>query len=446
MFNHIKKYAYFYLLLPHSLFLIAQNDPKTIPNKQNLTLQQTWNKALEYSKEIGISSLEVDASKQEVDEIRRERFPEIALKGNYEYATNIPVYEDGLNHAPTQHEVIHLLYKVSTDYYFNLYNGDKLNLKIDKKKIASEMAQIQKGLTVSEIKLQTAAYYLNLQRSIIFKKLMLTDIANQEKQLLEIKELYKHGTVLKSDLLRVELKLSNQKMVLVKIENDIAIANQKLNIIIGLSDHEAVEPTDIIAPNLLEIDTYDNYLKIAKESAYDIHISEKNVAIKKLELKSVKANIKPKVGLYGEFYLANPQIFLYPYSPSNYTLGIFGVRASVPLSELYINKPKERIAQINLEKEEVEHHHVDDKLREQVFQNFQRFKEALIRIDVNKKDIDQSEENARIVKQNYFNQSALITDLLDADVILLESQFKYAASKIDAQIQYYQLQNVLGTL
>lgn len=446
MFKNIKKYAYFYLLVPHSLFLFAQNDSEINQIKQNLSLNQTWNKALEYSKEISINALEVDASKEEISEMKRERFPEIALKGNYEYATNLNVYDNGLDHLPTQHEVIHYLYKVSTDYYFNVYNGDKLNLKIDKKKLSYELALIQKNSTVSEIKLQTAIYYLNLQRSIVFKNLMITDIANQEKQLAEIKELYKHGTVLKSDLLRVELKLSNQKMLLVKIENDIAIANQKLNIIIGLPDLELINPSDEIDPNLMTINSYEDYLKIAKENAYDYHISEKNVEIKKLDLKSIKANIKPKVGLYGEFYLANPQIFLYPYSPSNYTLGIFGVRASIPLSELYVNKPKERIAKINLEKEEVEHHHVDDKLRQQVFQNFQRFKEDLIRIDVNKKDIEQSAENTRIIKQNYFNQSALITDLLDADVILLESQFKYAASKIEAQIQYYQLQNVLGTL
>lgn len=446
MFNHIKKYFFFYLLVQHSLFIFAQAPKVIIPKKQILTLNQTWNKALEYSKKIHINTLEVAASKEEIAESKHERFPEIAIKGNYEYATNIPVYEKGLFSKPTQHEVIHLLYKLSTDYYFNVYNGNKLNLKIDKKKVAYEAALIQKNLTVSEIKLQTASYYLDLQRSIIFKDLMLKDIANQEKQLLEIKELYKHGTVLKSDLLRVELKLSNQKMMLVQIENDIAIANQKLNIIIGLPDQEIVEPLDVIDPNLLPTNTYEEYLEIAKSNAYEYHISEKNVEIRKLDLKSVKANVKPKVGLYGEFYLANPQIFLYPYSPSNYTLGIFGVRASIPLSELYINKPKERIAKINLEKEEVEHHHIDDKLREKVFQNFQRFKEDLIRVDVNKKDIDQSAENARIVKQNYFNQSSLITDLLDADIQLLESQFKYASSKIDAQIQYYQLQNVLGTL
>ncbi|MNL30619.1 hypothetical protein D3C87_1523660 [compost metagenome] len=58
----------------------------------------------------------------------------------------------------------------------------------------------------------------------------------------------------------------------------------------------------------------------------------------------------------------------------------------------------------------------------------------------------QSEENARIVKQNYFNQTALITDLLDADIQLLQSKFDFTSAKIAAQIQYYQLQNVLGTL
>lgn len=439
MFNRTKKYVFFYLLLQYTNVIIAQDKP-------NLTLNQTWSKAIEFSRKININNLEVNAAKEEIAESKHERFPEITLKGNYEYATNIPVYENGLFSKPAQHEVIHLLYKLSTDYYFNIYNGNKLNLKIDKKKIAHEIAEIQKNLTVSEIKLQAAIYYLDLQRSIIFKDLMSKDIANQEKQLFEIKDLYKHGTVLKSDVLRVELKLSNQKMMLVSIENDIAIANQKLNIIIGLPDNELINPIDEINPELIMLEPYNEYLEIAKNNAYEYHISEKNVELKKIDLKNVKANVKPKVGLYGEFFLANPQIFLFPYSPSNYTLGIFGVRASIPLSELYINKPKERIAKINLEKEEVEHHHTDDKLREQVFQNYQRFQEAVIRIDVNKKDIDQSAENARIVKQNYFNHAALITDLLDADIQLLESRFKYASSKIDAQIQYYQLQNILGTL
>lgn len=436
---------YFFFIL-NSTFLFSQNNSLQNQTPTLLSINEMWTNAVLYSKEIHLTNLETNIAKVEISESKIERLPEISLKGNYEYATNIPVYENGLFSRPTQHEVIHWLYKVSTDMYLNIYNGGKLNLKIDKKKTLFDIAKVQQGMTVSEIKLQGAAYYLNLQRSHVFKELMEKDIANQQKQLLEIKALYKNGVILKSDVLRVELKLSNQKMMLVKIDNDIAIANQKLNILIGLPDQQIVTPYEELDPALFELQSYDSYLKIAKTKSYTYHISEKTVDLRKIELKSIKANVKPKVGMYGEFYLANPQIFLYPYSPSNYTLGIFGVRASIPLSELYINKPKVRTAQLNLEKEEVEHHNTDDKIRQQVYENYLRFKESLIKIDVAINDVAQSEENARIVIQNYFNQAALITDLLDADIQLLQSQLDLASVKIAAQIQYYQLQNVLGTL
>ncbi|MCC9064974.1 TolC family protein [Flavobacterium piscisymbiosum] len=440
-----KKLIYLLLTLQTS-FLFAQN--KLIPNAESkpLSIDQMWANVIDNSRKIHLNTLESTIAEEEISEIKIERLPEITLKGNYEYATNIPVYENGLFSKPTQHEVIHWLYKVSTDMYLNIYNGNKLNLKIDKKKTLSDIAKVQKDMTVSEIKLQGAIYYLSLQRCHIFKELMIKDIANQEKQLLEIKALYKNGVILKSDVLRVELKLSNQKMMLVKIENDIAIANQKLNILIGLPDLELVNPYQELDPALFELQSYESYLEVAQKKSYDYHISEKTVDLRKIELKSTKANVKPKIGMYGEFYLANPQIFLYPYSPSNYTLGIFGVRASIPISELYINRPKVKVAQLNLEKEEVEHHHIDDKIRQQVYENYLRFKESLIKIDVARNDVAQSTENARIVKQNYFNQAALITDLLDADIQLLQSRFDFASTKIAAQIQYYQLQNVLGTL
>ena len=442
---HLRKTIFFSFLF-YSSFSFSQNLPQQTSLETPLSIEELFAKAVENSREINLTTLEAKASKEEISESKRERFPEIALKGNYEYATNIPVYEDGLFHKPVQHEVIHLLYKVSTEYYFNVYNGNKLNLKINEKEIASEVAEIQKNSSISEVKLQACIYYLNLQRSRVYKKLITNDIANQEKQLDEIKSLYSNGVILKSDVLRIELKLSNQKMMLIRIENDIAIANQKLNILLGLPDHQLIDPFEEMNPSLANLQSYEDYLNVAENNAYDYHISEKLVELKKINLKKVKANVKPKVGLYGEFYLANPQIFLYPYSPSNYTLGIFGVRASIPLSELFINKPKERIAKINLEREEVEHHHVDDKMRQQVFEKLQRFKESLIQIEVSQSDINQSEENARIVKQNYIHQSALITDLLDADVQSLQSKFNYASSKIEAQINYYQLQNVLGTL
>ncbi|WP_417367233.1 TolC family protein [Flavobacterium beibuense] len=444
MIAFIKKITLRFLPILISLPLFSQEPQSTTPIY--LSIEDTWNKAINYSKKIELSRMEATISEGEIAEKKIERLPEMDLKGNYEYATNIPVYENGLFSKPTQHEVIHILYKVSAGYYFNIYNGNKLNLAIKSKEIAAELANEQRDLSISEIKLQAAAYYLDLQRSYIFKKLVIDDIANQEEQLSEIVSLSKNGVVLESDVLRVKLKLSNQKMMLVKIDNDIAITNQKLNIVIGLPDHQLIQPDSLKDPALISLTDYEDWLKIAEHNSYDYNISSSKTELSRIALKSVKANVRPKIGLYGEFYLANPQIFLYPYSPSNYTLGVFGVRASFPLSELYLNKPKERVAKLNLEREELEHHHVEDKIREDVFAAFTRYNEALVRINVAKDDVEQSEENARIISENYFHQSVLITDLLDANIQLLQSQFNLASAKIAAQIQYYQLQHVTGTL
>jgi outer membrane protein TolC len=230
----------------------------------------------------------------------------------------------------------------------------------------------------------------------------------------------------------------------VKIENDILIANQKLNIIIGEPDERVVRPvrTQLQA----EASTYNDYLAKALHYSYAWHISEAETDLSKIHLQQVRANVRPKAGVYGDFYYANPQIFLYPYNPSWYSLGISGVKVSFPLSSLYHNVHKVEAAKLELEKEEEAHHDTEDKVRQQVKEAFLRYRESLVAIDVAKTNIARAEENARIIKVTYFNQASLITDLLDADVQLLESRFELAAAQVLAQNKYYLLQHITGIL
>lgn len=442
---YIKKTVLCVLLFLNANSLFAQKDQEA-ETPLPLTLSQVWEKADAFSKAIKIKNLGVQGSVQEVKDARAERLPELSVGGNYEKATNIPVYENGLFSAPTQHEVIHTLYKIGADGYLNVYNGSKTNLNIAKEEVLYKIAIEQQHLTTSEIRLRAAAYYLDLQKNIIFKDLLIKDIADQEKQLKEIKQFLKHGVVLKSDVLRVELKLSRQQMSLIRIENDIILANQKLNILIGEPDERTVDPVEKLEPEALLLKSYDNYLSEANEKSFPYRISEQQTQLRKIQLKNVKANVAPQVGLYGNFNFANPQIFLYPYNPHLYSLGIVGVKASFAISSFYLNKHKEKAAQIELQQQETEHSDVQDNVRKQVKEAYLRYKESLIQIGVDRVNVDHAKENARIVSNTYFNQTSLITDLLDADIQLLQTRFDLATSQIAAQLQYYQLQNVIGTL
>ena len=427
-------------------FTVARPLQADSVQKIPLTLKQVWEKAAINSKAVQIKDLRIKSSAEGIKDAKAERLPEIDVDGEYARVTNMPVYENGLFHTPEQFPVLHTYYKAEGSAYLNLYNGGKTNLEIDARKSENKIAGEQSKLTISEIKLRAAAYYLDMQRSLEFKDLLLKDITAQEKQLTQIRTLQKNGVVLKSDVLRAELKLSKQKLSLVTLDNDLAIANQKLNILIGLPDEQRVDPVQPVNLDTTSTRSYADYLADAEGNAYQLKISEQETELRGLQLKNVEANVSPKVGLFAEYSYSYPQILFFPYSGNLYGLGFYGIKASFAISSFYHNSHKTKIAKLNYEGQEIEHAETQDNIRQQVNEAYLRFKEALNRVEVSKTSIKQATENRRIINNTYFNQTSLITDLLDADTQLLQTRFDLAAAQIAAQLQYYQLQNITGKL
>ena len=87
-------------------------------------------------------------AEEEIKDAQAERYPELGIKGSAEKATNIPIYENGLFSKPAQHEVIHTLYRLGADMYLNLYNGNRLNLKIAEDKILHQISMVINSMKV----------------------------------------------------------------------------------------------------------------------------------------------------------------------------------------------------------------------------------------------------------------------------------------------------------
>ena len=412
----------------------------------NLSMDQVWEKAAANNKSVQIQQLRMEGSKEEILDAKAERLPEITALGEYARVSNMPVYKNGLFHTPEHFEVVHTSYRVGGDGYLNLYNGNKVNNNISRQQIIYKIRSEQKNMTLSEIKVQAAAYFLDLHRSYIFKTLMLANISDQEKQLAQIRQLLQNGVVLKSDVLRAELQLSRQRLTLNQIENDIAIANQKLNILMGEPDELPVVPTDMPDLDKLPQKTYDEYLAVAENNSYQNKISEQETSLRRLQLKDIRSNVSPRVGLFANYAYSYPQVQFYPYSVALYGVGLAGIRATFPIDAFYHNRHKTKAAEIELKQQEIEHQNTKDNIRQKVKEAYLRYEEALNRIRVAQTNIQQATESSRIVSNTYFNQLSLVTELLESNTQLLQSRFDLAAAQIAAQLQYYQLQNVIGNL
>lgn len=413
----------------------------------DLTITQVWKLADSNNKKIQLQGLNMQATGAHVKVSKAERLPEIAAEGNYAHVFPLPIYENGLFHTPSQFEVVPTYYKAGADAYLNLYNGGKTNNEIAASKVENELSKVRLNQSRQEVHYTSAVYFYDVYRNLSYKVLLEQDIREREKQLAEINHLYKNGTILKSDVLRAELRLSKQQMLLTEIENSIKIAKQRLNILIGRPDDAPLNPQIPASENdALVLKQIDDYFNDARSSSYKLQISEKEQQLSKLQLKQVKANMLPKLGFFAEYAFAYPQIQFYPYALSLYSNGMAGLKLKIPISSWYTNQHRVKEAEIRLRQREVEDEDVKDNIRQEVQENYIRFKESLQRINLAEENIKQASESYRIVQNTYFNQLALLTDLLDAETQLLQSKFELTTARVNAKIQYYQLQKAVGNL
>jgi outer membrane protein len=413
----------------------------------SLSLADVWSKVEVNSKVIKGNHYQVERSQENIKIFNDEKLPVINADGTYSRVSNMPVFENGIFNTPSQYHLIHQYYQVGGNADFTIYNGGKIKDGIAKAEIENDIAKAELELSIAEIKYMAASFYYEIYSNRQFQQLLAQDIASSEKLLTEINHLFKNGIVLKSDVLRAEVRLSNQKLSLLAIDNSITIASQHLNMLMGMPDTSGIYPTAADLEHLPDTAQDDRgFLKDAGQDAFDIRIAEKNRMFSALNLKQVKSNLAPRISFFAEYNYTYPQILFYPYSGALYGLGQIGLKANIPLSALYLNKHKEQEAKIALKQQEIALDDRRDRVRLEVESVFLRYTEALNKIEVAQKNIIQASESLRVLNKTYLNQQSLLTDLLNAETLLLQSKFDLTTAKVSARLQYYQLLKITGKI
>jgi len=442
----IRKCIWFMVLL-----LFAANGESFAQQNKAMPLSLTLHDAIALSKsqnkQVRAVKSEENATVADLKDAKNAALPGLEFNGDYQRFSKLTLYNDFLGDAkslskrPSPNAA-----DLSVSASFNLYSGGHQRSYQSEQSLRKEISGINVQDQSGNISLQVAAQYLNTVNLINQKHFIEEQIVRAETRLKNINALYRNEKVTRSDVLRTELNLSAVKLNLEQVENDILISNQKLDVLIDIPDTIRIIPidsADVIRP---EAEALKPLIGGLATDAYAIRRADENVKLQNERIKSIKANYSPSLFLYSAYLMSYPNNIFYPPVDQAYSIGFVGLKVKYNISAFYQNKQKVSAGKIRLEELRLQQQSISDNTMQQANGLLIKYREALDRISVNEKSIEQARVNYKIMNAKYLNQLALLTDLLDADNLFQETRYNLVQAQTNARFIYYNLLYISGKL
>lgn len=200
---------------------------------QLFSLEEIWKITEINNRQLKLSTLNLQQSKIEILEAKDRLLPELSVGGDVKLNSKFLIYDNGLFSSAQDVPVKDYGYAVGYNFNINLFNGGKDKRNILIKKEEKTRKQYEVDLQKQTVKYNVAVAYFDLYKFLHFSNFLDAEIAAEKKQLVLIESLHRNGTVLKSDVLRTSVKLSQLELNLSDVEKKIEIAKQRLNILMG---------------------------------------------------------------------------------------------------------------------------------------------------------------------------------------------------------------------
>ncbi|WP_374950120.1 TolC family protein [Mucilaginibacter sp.] len=383
---------------------------------------------------------EENAARADLKDAKIAALPTITAGGDYQRFTSLTLYESflgGAHSVPKRPSSNGADLNVSAAV--NLYSGGRQKAFEAEQKGKRDLATVATQEQTANVALQVVAQYLSMVRLNDQKRFIEEQVIRAQTRLKNINALYSNQKVTRSDVLRAELVLSAVKLNLEQAENDIIISSQKLNVLLNVPDSLRVLPADSANMSRPRADTLLQLVSEAARNAYAVQRSGYNIKIQDARIRGIKSNYAPSLSLFSAYGISYPNTIFYPPVDQAYSIGFVGLKVSYNISSLYQNKNKMLAGRMRRLELNYVQQNTKDNVRQEAGSLLIKYQEALNRISVTEKSIEQARVNYKIVSAKYFNQLALLTDLLDADNLYQESRFNLVQAQTNAQFIYYQL-------
>ena len=414
---------------------------------KKLKLEEAIKLGQEQSKTLKISQSKMAVMNSRYDQMRDQVLPSVNLSAGYYRFSDIPAYKIQIapNTPPvTLFPVILNNYSSRASINESVFNGFRLkNGLLSEYLIQASKLDYEKDK--SDIVFNIINAYYNLYKVQASKKIIEQSLVQAEQRLKEVKNMEQQGLAIHNDVLRVELQRSNIELSEIDVIDNLEVANFNFGILCGLPEGTRVEIDSLDLFKAKDVKAFPEYLKSSLEKRSDLQAADLRRKASEANLRVTKGALFPTLNVGANYYYSNPNPRYIPPADAFHDTWDIGFNLNWNLTALFSNRHQADEARTMILQSTAISEQISDGIRMEVNQDFVNYEQSLKKSDVARRSVGQASENYRTMLSKYNNSTALLSDLLDAEVLLLQAKLNLAYSNADAEIAFNHLLKSTGT-
>jgi len=415
--------------------------------QQRLTLSESVELGLKNSKDLKISTSKVRTSEANLEMVQSQFFPQLKFTANYTRLSDVPPFEVLLPFSPKPITIAQTIlnnYTLKLSFQQPLFTGFRLIEQKRSTEHLKEAADYDYQKDKNEVAFGIKTAFWNYYKALEIKTVFDDNIKSIEKHLDDTKNLLNNGLATQNDVLKLEVQLSNTKLMLIDAENNIELARIVFNKTIGLP----IEEKTFINPEEIQVkDTYNEYQSLRNEALSnrnEIKSTEKRIEAGEDNINANRSSFFPQVFLSGNYYLSRPNQRYQPPEDKIHGTWDLGITLIWDIWTWGNTSAQVKQAEENLLQTETLKKQLKENIELEVSQSYLSLKYTEQKIEVLEITIQEAEENLRITNERYEHQLATSTDLIDAENSVITAQTNYKEALADFEISKIKLEKALG--
>lgn len=413
-------------------------------NSRTITLKEAVVLTLSNSKALKNDTAKIAEATAAISEANERRLPDASITGAALFLPVNPGIDlktgSGNNNNSNPPKVSEAFYGI-TSVSLPLYTAGRLKYGIESAKYLEQAVKLDADNDRSMVILNSINACINLYKAYQAITLVKENLEQSQQRVKDLTNLEKNGLLARNDLLKAELQTSNIELSLLDAQSNYKIASVNMDLMMGLPEQTELIPdrSGLALPE--SIKTLDEYEQNALQTRKDLAALAFRKKAATLGIKNARSNYYPGIALTGGYIAADIPKLVTITNAVNIGIGV-----KYDLASLWKTKTKIKQAQLKVDQLQISESILDDNIRLQVNQAYQSYLVSQKKIQVYEKAVLQATENYRITKNKYDNALATTTELLDADVALLQTKLSVTNAKADSFLAYNKLLQIAGLL